>query len=244
MLMYGDFAGMYDPLMKDVDYDSWAEYLLRFLGAEKLRVADCACGTGEITLRLARAGHIMTGVDISGDMLRIASEKARRAALKIPFVEQDMRKLALHRPQDAIICACDGVNYLDSLKAAEEFFEAANAALKVGGLLLFDISSQYKLENILGCNTFAEDEQGGAYIWKNNYDPKSRLIEMELTFFERQGELYRRFTERHIQRAHGVDELLSALNRAGFDAEAYDFETTEPVKPDSERVQFSGRKRR
>ena len=21
--MYGDFAGMYDPLMKDVDYDSW-----------------------------------------------------------------------------------------------------------------------------------------------------------------------------------------------------------------------------
>lgn len=140
MLMYGDFAGMYDPLMKDVDYDSWAEYLLRFMGAEKLRVTDCACGTGEITLRLARAGHIMTGVDISGDMLRIASEKARRAALKIPFVEQDMRKLALHRPQDAIICACDGVNYLDSLKAAEEFFEAANAALKVGGLLLFDIS--------------------------------------------------------------------------------------------------------
>ena len=155
-----------------------------------------------------------------------------------------MRKLALHRPQDAIICACDGVNYLDSLKAAEEFFEAANAALKVGGLLLFDISSQYKLENILGCNTFAEDEQGEAYIWKNNYDPKSRLIEMNLTFFERQGELYRRFTERHIQRAHGVDELLSALNRAGFDAEAYDFETMDPVKPDSERVQFSGRKRR
>ena len=242
--MYGDFAGMYDPLMKDVDYDSWAEYLLRFLGAEKLRVTDCACGTGEITLRLARAGHIMTGVDISGDMLRIASEKARRAALKIPFVEQDMRKLALHRPQDAIICACDGVNYLDSLKAAEEFFEAANAALKVDGLLMFDISSQYKLKNILGCNTFAEDEQGGAYIWKNSYDPKSRLIEMNLTFFERQGELYRRFTERHIQRAHGVDELLSALNRAGFDAEAYDFETTDPVKPDSERVQFSGRKRR
>lgn len=242
--MYGDFAGMYDPLMKDVDYDSWAEYLLRFLGAEKLRVADCACGTGEITLRLARAGHIMTGVDISGDMLRIASEKARRAALKIPFVEQDMRKLALHRPQDAIICACDGVNYLDSLKAAEEFFEAANAALKVDGLLMFDISSQYKLKNILGCNTFAEDEQGGAYIWKNNYDPKSRLIEMNLTFFERQGELYRRFTERHIQRAHGVDELLSALNRAGFDAEAYDFETMDPVKPDSERVQFWGRKRR
>ena len=241
--MYGDFAGMYDPLMKDVDYDSWAKYLLGFLGGEKLRVTDCACGTGEITLRLARAGHMMTGVDISDKMLRIASEKARRAALNIPFVEQDMRNLALHRPQDAIVCACDGVNYLDSSKAAEEFFEAANAALKAGGLLLFDISSRYKLENILGCNTFAEDEQAGAYIWKNNYDPQSRLIEMELTFFERQGGLYRRFTERHIQRAQDTGELLKALRRAGFDAEAYDFETTDPVKPDSERVQFWGRKR-
>ena len=241
--MYGDFAGMYDPLMKDVDYDAWAGYLLGFLGRENLRIADCACGTGEITLRLARAGHTVTGVDISGDMLRIASEKARRAALRIPFAEQDMRKLALHRPQDAIVCACDGVNYLDSLKAAEDFFKAAGAALKAGGLLLFDISSRYKLENILGCNTFAEDGQEGAYIWRNNYDPQSRLIEMELTFFERQGGLYRRFTERHIQRAHDTGELLRALNKAGFDAEAYDFETTEPPRPSSERVQFLGRKR-
>ena len=208
--MYGDFAGMYDPLMKDVDYDSWAEYLLRFLGAEKLRVTDCACGTGEITLRLARAGHIMT----------------RRGHIR-GHAEDSLRKSAKGGTEDTLCEAGHAQaraapapgRYNLCLRRGElpRFAEGRRGVLRGrkrraegGRPAAFDISSQYKLENILGCNTFAEDEQGGAYIWKNNYDPESRLIEMNLTFFERQGELYRRFTERHIQRAHGTDELLGA----------------------------------
>ncbi len=241
--MYGKFAGIYDPLMKDVDYDRWAEYIASFLPEGSLRIADCACGTGEITLRLARLGHIMTGVDISEDMLSVASEKARKAALKIPFICQDMAKLTLHRPQDAVVCACDGVNYLDSMEDAEEFFSAAYNALKPKGMLLFDISSKYKLANVLDCNTFAEDDGERAYIWKNCYDPESRLISMELSFYEKQGDMYRRFEEKHIQRAHEEDELIRAMERAGFDARAYSFLTEEQVKEDDIRIQFIGRKR-
>ena len=241
--MYGNFAGLYDPLMKDVDYDRWAEYIASFLPEGSLRIADCACGTGEITLRLARLGHILTGVDISEDMLRVASEKARKAAAKIPFICQDMAKLTLHRPQDAIVCACDGVNYLDSIEDAEEFFSAAYNALKPKGMLLFDVSSRYKLERVLDCNTFAEDDGERAYIWKNCYDPESCLISMELSFYEKQGDMYRRFEEKHIQRAHGEDELIRAMERAGFDARAYGFLTKEQPKEDDLRIQFIGRKR-
>ena len=200
--MYGKFAGLYDPLMKDVDYDRWAEYIASFLPEGSLRIADCACGTGEITIRLAKMGYTLTGIDISEDMLRIAAEKARKSALKLPFICQNMAELQLHRPQDAIVCACDGVNYLDSLEQVGRFFSAAYAVLKPNGLLLFDISSRHKLENVLDCNTFAEDDGERAYIWKNCYDPESRLISMELSFYEKQGELYRRFEESHIQRAH------------------------------------------
>ena len=241
--MYGNFAGLYDPLMKDVDYDRWAEYIASFLPEGSLRIADCACGTGEITLRLAKRGHILTGVDISEDMLRVASEKARKAALKIPFICQNMTKLALHRPQDAIVCACDGVNYLDSLEDAENFFAAANAALKPNGLLLFDVSSKYKLEKVLDCNTFAEDDGERAYIWKNCYDPESRLVSMELSFYEKQGDMYRRFEEKHIQRAHEKEELIAAMERAGFDAHAYGFLTKDAPKAEDLRIQFIGRKK-
>lgn len=243
MNSYGNFAALYDPLMADVDYDGWANYIAGFLPQRSLRIVDCACGTGEISLRFGKMGHIVTGVDISEDMLRIAAEKARKAALKMPFICQDMRKLALHRPVDAVVCACDGVNYLDSLEGVYEFFRAAYNALKPDGMLLFDISSRYKLENVLGMNTFAEDDGERAYIWKNCYDEESCLISMDLSFFEKQGELYRRFTENHIQRAHSEGELLDLLDRAGFEAQSYHAYTTEPVREDSERIQFVGRKR-
>lgn len=242
--MYGKFAGLYDPLMKDVDYDRWAEYIASFLPEGSLRIADCACGTGEITIRLAKMGYTLTGIDISEDMLRIAAEKARKSALKLPFICQNMAELQLHRPQDAIVCACDGVNYLDSLEQVGRFFFAAYAVLKPNGLLLFDISSRHKLENVLDCNTFAEDDGERAYIWKNCYDPESRLISMELSFYEKQGELYRRFEESHIQRAHEEKELLSAMEKAGFDAAAYGFLTRRQAAEDCQRIQFIGRKRK
>ncbi|MDD6045047.1 MAG: methyltransferase domain-containing protein [Clostridia bacterium] len=242
--MYGKFAGLYDPLMKDVDYDRWAEYIASFLPEGSLRIADCACGTGEITIRLAKMGYTLTGIDISEDMLRIAAEKARKSALKLPFICQNMAELQLHRPQDAIVCACDGVNYLDSLEQVGRFFSAAYAVLKPNGLLLFDISSRHKLENVLDCNTFAEDDGERAYIWKNCYDPESRLISMELSFYEKQGEFYRRFEESHIQRAHEEKELLSAMEKAGFDAAAYGFLTRRQAAEDCQRIQFIGRKRK
>jgi len=240
---YDGFAALYDPLMRDVNYDEWAEYLQSFLkeqkGGKPLVIAECACGTGEITLRLARIGHKMTGLDISPEMLSVAGEKARRAGMKIPFVQQDMRKLALHRQADAVIAACDGVNYLTSREHAEQFFKAAYAALKPGGVLLFDVSSRYKLSEILAGNTFGEDDGERAYFWRNVYDEEQKLLEMQLTFFAKEGELYRRFTETHIQRAHSETELTNALTSAGFDTIlCFDAFTREPPQTVAERLQF------
>lgn len=245
MQSYGKFAALYDRLMRDVDREAWADYILSLLGDAPRTVVDCACGTGELTIRLARAGHSVTGQDISEEMLAVAAEKARKARLRIPFIRQDMRRLSLHRSVDAVVSACDGVNYLASRAALSEFAAAAYAALKPGGLLLFDVSSRYKLSTILGDNTFALDETDSAYIWQNAYDPETKLIRMDLTFFarEEEGERYTRFTETHIQRAHSEREIRTALAAAGFvDITAYEAFTLEPPKETSERLQFVAKK--
>ena len=247
MQSYGKFAALYDRLMRDVNRDTWAEYLLSLLGEGRRTVVDCACGTGELTLRLARAGYAVTGQDISEEMLSVAAEKARRARLAIPFIRQDMRKLSLHHSVDAVVSACDGVNYLASRAALSEFAAAAYACLKPGGLLLFDVSSRFKLSTVLGDNTFALDEADSAYIWQNAYDPETKLIRMDLTFFAREGEgpHYARFTETHIQRAHSEREIRAALGSAGFvHVEAYEAFTREPPKETSERLQFVAEKGR
>ncbi len=241
MQVYGRFAGIYDSLMSDVDRDEWAKYLLSFLEKDDSVIADAACGTGELSLRFAAAGYNTIGIDVSEDMLFIAAEKARKQALNIPFICQDMRELSLHNRVDAVISACDGVNYLLKDDDASAFFASARSALRPGGLLMFDISSDYKLSQILSCNTFAEEQSDCAYIWHNMYDPKSRLIKMELTFFERryQSDLYERFSETHIQRAYYQNEIMLLLNNAGFkDILIYDAFTRKAPRKESERLQF------
>ena len=173
------------------------------------------------------------------EMLRIAAGNARAERVNVPFVCQDMRRLALHRPADAVLAVCDGVNYL-TLKGAESFFANAYAALREGGMLLFDISSRYKLSTILGNNTFAEDESAAAYIWKNAYDEQTKQIQMELTLFEKQADgRYVRFNESQIQRAHSQREMEGALKRAGFERiEAFDAFTFDAPNEKSERIQF------
>ncbi len=242
-MQYDRFANVYDALMADVDYGLWAQYIASFLPLSEASVAECACGTGEITLRLKRMGYSVTGIDISEEMLSVASIKAREAGLKIPFVQQDMRSLALHKRVDAVVSACDGVNYLNSMDAVRRFFTSAYLALNDGGVLLFDVSSQYKLSKTLGLSSLGYDDGELAYVWKNCYDPKSRLIEMELSFFVKNGELYERFTETHVQRAHTQSELLKALNAAGFTKiEVYDAFTRDAPIKNAQRLQFVAHK--
>ena len=134
MEQYTAFAAWYDRMMGTVAYEDWARYLdglLQEAGAKT--VAECACGTGNLTWRLIKAGYSVTALDISEDMLLTAREKLRKMGLSCPFVREDMRTLSLHRPVDAVVAACDGVNYLT--EGAEEFFAAAYRALKPGGIL-------------------------------------------------------------------------------------------------------------
>ena len=114
--MYTGFAEVYDTLMNDVHYGAWADMYARMMTAygipRNAKVCECACGTGSLTLPLQQLGYEMMGIDLSQEMLWQAAQKARKAGFGIPFIRQDMRQLRLHRPVDAVLATCDGVNYL------------------------------------------------------------------------------------------------------------------------------------
>ena len=87
--MYQDFAEIYDRLMDNVNYNSWADYYVRLLSVYGVRggkVCECACGTGNLTIPMQRMGYQMTGVDLSREMLWQAAQKARKQGFAIPFV--------------------------------------------------------------------------------------------------------------------------------------------------------------
>ena len=243
MAAYEAFAEVYDLLMDDVDYDGWARHylaLLEMAGVTPKTLCDCACGTGALSVRFAETGIRVTGADLSGPMLARAQENARRRGVQAMFVRQDMRALALPRPVDALVCGCDGVNYLLDDASVRGFFDSARAAIRPGGALAFDISSVWKLEHTLGDGFFGEDRDEVTYLWSNRFDPAARTVTMDLTFFARRADgLYRRFDETHVQRAHAPEDLKRLLEDGGFrDVRVFGDRTFEAPTADAPRIFF------
>ncbi len=218
--MYTDFAAIYDLLMQDVDYSAWAAHLLRLLRLKGIGpgspVCECACGTGSLTIPLRKAGLRMTGTDLSADMLECAMRKAREEGCFIPFIRQDMTRLSLPRKADAILCTCDGINYLKPGQVPL-FLDAAFRNLKPGGVLLFDLSTPWKLRTLLGDSTLTRREDAFTYLWDNAWDEKQQCVHMNVTvFLPEPDQRYRRVDEAQVQYAHDRPFLKESLLQSGF----------------------------
>ena len=246
--MYTSFAEVYDQLMDNVNYESWADFYSQMLhlgGVERGgKVCECACGTGGLTLPLARRGYQMTGVDLSQEMLWIAAQKARKQGLGLPFVQQDMRKLHLHRQMDAVLATCDGVNYLLTDEDVRAFFQAAYGAMRPGGVLIYDISTPWKLENVQGSEMICEDREDVTYVWQNSFNTKTGIVDMALCFFLREKDgRYRRIDEEQKQRAHTRESLTALLHSCGFtDVHVYGNSRLAAPRDKEQRWHFTARR--
>ncbi|EIJ78949.1 MCP methyltransferase, CheR-type [Bacillus methanolicus PB1] len=221
-MSYGRFAYLYDKLMKDAPYDKWVEIVLAKLkkyNVEGKELLDLACGTGELSVRLSKAGFRVTGVDLSSDMLTVARAKADENGQSIRFFQQSMAELDGLGQFDAVCIFCDSLNYLETEEDVRKAFKNVAQHLKKDGVLLFDVHSIYKIMQVFMNETFAVVQEDISYIWqcyKGNY-PNS--IEHDLVFFvldEETGQ-YDRFEELHVQRTFSVNYYENWLKEAGFE---------------------------
>ncbi len=241
MEAYKSLASVYDMLMDNISYETWAGYLCGLLEDFGIRgglVLELGCGTGSLTELLARRGYDMIGVDISTGMLQSAIEKKEKSGLDILYLLQDMREFELYGTVAAVVSACDSVNYLTSYEDLVKTLGLVNNYLDPGGVFIFDINTPYKYQEIMGETTIAESREECCFIWENFFDKETRINEYELTLFlHEEGELYRRFDETHFQRAYELAEVKAAAAEAGMEWVAvYDAFTRETPKKDSQRV--------
>ena len=242
MAAYQDFAALYDELMNDMDYDAWGRYYMQLLKlGPKDKVAEMGCGTGSISIRLAKAGIPLLATDLSPEMIAVAQDKARASGAQVQFAVQDMTRFAVPRRVHAVLCACDGVNYLTDLKQVKACFAHVFEALRPGGR--FAISAPAKLNGMAG-QMYGEDREDVTYLWMNERNDEKHTLEMNLAFFVKQDSgLYKRFSERHVQRIHQPEELIALLEQAGFtDISAYSGMTLEPCTARDERIHFIAHK--
>lgn len=91
------------PKLYDCEYGNFISDFDIFCGAHKGNYAlDLACGTGRITIHLARKGWRCTGIDKNGSMLAEAQQKTKNLKLDITYVKQDMRYFNVNQTFDLI----------------------------------------------------------------------------------------------------------------------------------------------
>ncbi|MBE7048846.1 MAG: class I SAM-dependent methyltransferase [Ruminococcaceae bacterium] len=222
MSMYQDFATLYDMLTFDVDYEQMADFIqsrLKQNGHDKGLVLDLACGTGTLTLALSARGYDMLGADNSEDMLSVARQK--KGAEKILFLHQPMESFELYGTVDAIVCALDSVNYLTEAEDFTSMLRLCANYLNPGGILIFDVNSEYKFSHVLGQETYTYEQDNIYYIWENDFEKETGLCQLYLTFFEKTEKgLYRRIDEEHTQRVYTHEDIKKALAQAGLSLQA------------------------
>ena len=245
---YTGFAAVYDMFMDNIPYEEWGGYvesLLEEYGIKDGILLDLGCGTGSLTELLAEKGYDMIGVDRSEEMLQIAMEKRAESGQNILYLLQDMREFELYGTVRAVVSICDSMNYILEYEDLVQVFRLVNNYLDPGGLFIFDMNTEYKYREILGCSTIAEDREESSFIWENDYDEEERINEYDLTLFIREeGDLYRKYQETHFQRAYSLEEVRRAVAEAGMEfVTVYDAFTRNEPAGDSERLYFIARER-
>lgn len=240
--MYEGFANVYDHMMNHIPYDEWFEKLREYLknhGITEGRICELGCGTGIMTEKLAKAGFSMIGIDKSVDMLALAREKQEESGSKICYLNQSMEAMELDAPVDAIISVCDSVNYLLQEEAMISLFSRVKEYLKPGGYFIFDLKTAYCYRNIIGNQTWVEQDEEVSYIWENYFYEDQDINEYMLTIFKKQpdSELYEGIDEAHYQRAYTINRLEELLKDNGLRmVECFDEDMKNLPHENSERI--------
>ncbi len=211
------------------DVPFWQSVALQSKGP----VLELGCGTGRISLPLAKAGVKVVGIDRSAPMLERAAKRLAtmhkrqggRGKKKLRLVRGDIRYLPFERASFRTVLAPYGI--LQSLvrdKDLNATLAAVAEVLEPGGLfgvdLVPDVPNWREYSNQIQMKGKA---QGGAHLTlveSVRQDRKKHLTIFEQTYIERRGEQVRKHTFDLTFRTLPIPTFTKRLEKAGFAIEA------------------------
>lgn len=221
---WDDYAAFYDwenaRTMARRDLPFWK----RVAAAAAGPILELGCGTGRVTVPLARAGIPLVGIDLSEPMLDRARTRLRRARLtaRARLVRGDIRRLPFEAETFAVIAAPYGI--LQSLVRERDLaatLSAIAAALRPGGRLVVDLVADLPAWREYREETKLRGWRPGrrahlTLVESVRQDRRRGLTIFDQEFVERRGRLVssRRFALAF--RTLSVPQMARRLERAGL----------------------------
>ena len=215
---YGPLATRYDALTEDVPYPAltdWYEHAFTQSGRAVRTVLDLCCGTGTLSLLLAKRGYELICVDASAEMLSVFQQKLADLppGVTAPMLLcQEAQALDLYDTVDAAVCSLDGFNYFPP-ESLPEIAERLRLFISPGGVLCFDFLDPVRLASLDG-ECFVDEREDALCLWRASLDGNALRYGMDL--FTRAGRSWRREQEEHVEYLHTPEALFEVLEAAGF----------------------------
>lgn len=248
---YSVLAPVYDRLNGTVDYSLWAKYIencfCKFTDKKIHSVLDLGCGTGSMTIELAKLGYDLTGIDLSEDMLSVADSRVRDEGIDdVLFIRGNMASFELYGTVDAVVCCLDGINHLHKREDLLSCFALVANYLEDDGLFIFDLNTPYKFSTVYSGNDYILEDDGIMCCWRNRLSKKGDVVDFYLTVYEEQYDgTWLRSDGIERERAYGLRSIENALDSCGLRlvdvSSGYDFD---PITKTTERWYITAKKTR
>jgi len=138
---YTEFAWAYDLIIEG-PISSRCDFMEDVLSQRGVlsgsKILDAGCGTGSYSIELARRGYIVTGLDISTELISEAKKKSGAMPLPLTFEVGDVLKLSSAPKFDGILCRGVLNDMTDDISRQGAFFSFVRA-LRKGGVLILDV---------------------------------------------------------------------------------------------------------
>lgn len=176
-------------------------------------ILDIGCGTGRHSLELARRGYKVTGIDLSGSMIKKARTLAKKEKLQIDFRVKDARNFNFRGKYDIAIMICEGAfPLMEEDEMNYSILRNAFSSLRTGGKLIFTtLNGLYPLFHSVKDFVNSGTEQGRSS--GNSFD---LMTFRDHSIYESEDDNGKKIVLKCNERYYVPSEITWLLKTAGF----------------------------
>lgn len=143
--IYTHLAVIYDEVMREIDYDDWADYIDAIIQKhhpDAQTLIELACGTGSLALSLEELDcYDITASDYSEQMLEIARSKAVFKKSSVEWKQIDFFAIPDNKKYDVVIMLFDSINYVRDVSSVQQVFEQVKSILDDNSIYILDFTT-------------------------------------------------------------------------------------------------------